>query len=175
MIQLGNRTTDGSGSANETQQISRASSPPDWLVRVINPLLKLVLRSPVHSLVSDSLLLLTVTGRKSGTEYTFPVGYDRHDDTVCVTSHGTNWWKNLRNGGQRVSVLLRGTERTGRAEVVEDEEIVATYLHEYFERNGVDAARRVGLDIRADSVPDENTLREAVDHIVLVRVDLSSP
>lgn len=60
-------------------------------VRVVNPLLKRLLRSPLHGLVSDDLPSVNVTGRQRGTEYTFPVGYERFDDTVSVTSHGTNW------------------------------------------------------------------------------------
>lgn len=44
-------------------------TPPGWLkpaFRVINPLMEALLRSPLHGLVSDSLLLVTFTGRKSG-------------------------------------------------------------------------------------------------------------
>lgn len=63
-------------------------------------------------------MLLAVTGRKSGTEYTFQVGYEREDGTLSVISHGTNWWKNLRDGGQEVDVVLEGERRSGHVVVV---------------------------------------------------------
>ncbi|GAB3669636.1 nitroreductase/quinone reductase family protein [Halopiger thermotolerans] len=169
------RRDDAAGTergAADSSRVRPASPPPDWLVRVVNPILERVLRSPIHGLVSDDLLLLTVTGRTTGTDYTFPVGYERSGDVVYVTSHGTNWWKNLRNGGQRVSLRLEGRERTGHAEVFERNDVVAEYLQEYFRRRGLGADRRVGLEVRGEAVPGVDTLQEAVDHVVLVRIDL---
>ena len=98
---------------NTAHRIKPADSPPDWVIHLVNPVLAFLLRSPLHSLVSDQLMLLTITGCGSGTEYTFPVLYDRDGTTISVTSHGTSWWKNLRHCGQDVTVCLRGDERTG--------------------------------------------------------------
>ncbi|PSP68394.1 hypothetical protein BRC85_02710 [Halobacteriales archaeon QS_1_69_70] len=134
--------------------------------------MKLMLRSPLHPLVSDDLLLLTVTGRKTGTRYTFPVGYEQRDDTLAVISHGTNWWMNLRDGGAEVTVLLRGERRSGHATVQAEDEAVAEYLHGYFRREGVGSDRRAGLKIDGEAVPDAAALREVVDHVVVVTIDL---
>lgn len=152
--------------------VTPAGTPPEALVRVLNPVLERLLRSPLHPLVSDDLLVLTVTGRRSGREYTFPVGYERRDDTVYVTSYGTTWWKNLRDGGGRVRLVLQGTERSGHAEVIEDDGAVADYLQEYLRRNGTGAARRVGLRIEGETVPEQTAIREAAGGIVVVRIDL---
>ena len=54
----------------------------------VNPLLKGLLRSPLHSVVSDRLALITITGRRSGREFTFPVGYRREGDRVTI---GVGW------------------------------------------------------------------------------------
>ena len=166
--------TDG-GRPADTQRDGRvepADPPPDALVRVVNPVLKLMLRSPLHPLVSDNLLLLTVTGRKTGTRYTFPVGYEQRDDTLAVISHGTNWWMNLRDGGAEVTVLLRGDRRSGHATVQAEDEAVAEYLHGYFRREGVGSDRRAGLKIEGEAVPDPAALRDVVDHVVVVTIDL---
>jgi len=167
---MGEQTTTEQGSG--AGRVSRGARPPEWLLSVVNPVLKRLLRSRLHGIVSDHLLLLTVTGRHSGTEYTFPVGYERDGNTVYVTSHGTNWWKNLRGGGQEVEVVLRGEHHRGHATVTEDNESVAAYLHDRFKQEGVDIDRRVGLDIDGKHVPSEATLREVVDHVVLVEIDL---
>jgi len=42
-------------------------------MRVMNKFPALLLRSPLHALVSKSTLLITFTGRKSGKKYTTPI------------------------------------------------------------------------------------------------------
>jgi hypothetical protein len=154
--------------------IEPAAPVPATATKVVNPLLRVLLRLPLlHRLVSGSLMLITVTGRRTGDTYTFPVGYERRGDAVYVTSHGTNWWKNLRDGGQEVTLHLRGERLTGHAVVHEDPPTVADYVHGYLSRHGIKRhARRVGLNFRRDDLPDARTLAFAVDHVVLVEVDL---
>lgn len=43
-----------------------------------------LLRSPFHGVVSNSLMLVTFTGCKTGNEYTTPVGYRQEGDTLTV-------------------------------------------------------------------------------------------
>lgn len=87
------------------------------LNRIANPFVTLILRSPLHGLLSRSLLLMTVTGRRSGRLLTFPVQYvGRGDDLLVVSKASRRWWRNLE-GGAPVTVLLRGTTREGFAEV----------------------------------------------------------
>lgn len=158
-------------------RIERASRPPEPVLRVVNPILARLLRSPLHRLASDSLLLLTVTGRRSDREYTFPVLYDfdEEDGTVSVTSFGTNWWKNLRDGGQEVTLHLRGERRRGHAEVEENDRAVAEYVHGFLEAHGADAAEQVGIELPDDEVPSIEAIEAAVGHVVLVTIDPEEP
>jgi len=86
--------------------------------RVGNPSIKALLRSPLHPLASRTLALITVTGRRSGREYTFPVGYRRSGDVVTI---GVGWparkvwWRNLLGAGAPVRMRIRGAEHTGHA------------------------------------------------------------
>ena len=50
----------------------------------VNQAMKLVLRSPVHGMVSNSIMLITFTGRKSGKAYTTPVSFTQLDDQVTI-------------------------------------------------------------------------------------------
>jgi len=87
------------------------------LNRIANPFVSLLLRSPLHGLFSRSVLLMTVTGRRSGRPIIFPVQYAaRGDDLLVVSRANRRWWRNLE-GGAPVTVLLRGKTRTGFAEV----------------------------------------------------------
>ena len=70
----------------------------DRFFTAINPLIRTILRSPVHWLLSWGLMLITVTGRRSGIRRTFPVGYQRADDQITVMiseARRKNWWRNL--------------------------------------------------------------------------------
>ncbi|WP_246045736.1 nitroreductase/quinone reductase family protein [Halorussus ruber] len=129
-----------------------------------------LLRSPLHGLVSDSLMLITFTGRKSGREYTTPVGYRREEDTLVVFTH-SDWWKNLR-GGHPVRVLLRGEERSGVAEPSADPADVADHVRQFVEREGVEKARRIGLQVEGDRLPDGEALAEALDGTVVIEIEL---
>ena len=91
------------------------------LQKLYNPLVLLLLRSPLHAAMSNSTMLLTFSGRKSGRTYTTPVNYVRDgDELLVVGSREHSWWKNLR-GAAVVSVRVRGREMRGEAEAFEGE------------------------------------------------------
>ena len=91
------------------------------LQKLYNPLVLLLLRSPLHAAMSNSTMLLTFTGHKSGRTYTTPVNYVREgDELLVVGARGHSWWKNLR-GDAVVSVRVRGREMRGEAEAFEGE------------------------------------------------------
>lgn len=89
-----------------------------------NRLVEVLLRSPAHPLVSRRLVLISVTGRRTGAEHTFPVAYQESDGALTIPVMWPErklWWRNLREGAG-VRLRLRGAERTGqaRARVEED-------------------------------------------------------
>jgi hypothetical protein len=91
--------------------------------RVVNPLVRGVLRSPAHGLLSGHLALLTVTGRRSGRAYTFPVGYHRDRDRVTIGvdwPERKRWWRNLAEAAP-VEIWLAGVRRAGTGRARGDE------------------------------------------------------
>ena len=109
---------------------------PEPLFKIINPIMALLLRSPLHRLCSDSLMLITFIGRKSGKPFTTPVRYIQSDGTVrCFTSSENQWWRNLR-GGVEVTLRIGGRDGIYQASAIEQnpEEIkkwLAYYLDQY--------------------------------------------
>jgi hypothetical protein len=90
------------------------------LNRAVRPLL----RSPLHGVLSDRLALLTVTGRRTGRVFTFPVNYQEHDGVLTFVPQSPErkrWWRNLTGAGAPVRVRLRGVERTGHGVAHGDE------------------------------------------------------
>lgn len=107
-------------------------------VRKLNPIVRAILRSPAHRLLSGALLLITVTGRRTGREYSFPVMYapDGDDLLIFVGMHEEkSWWRNLR-GGADVVVRVRGEDQPRRAELLAGDrdslrEPLAVYLRRF--------------------------------------------
>ncbi len=150
-----------------------------WLMRVlVNPGVALVLRSPAHGLLSGSLMLLTVRGRKTGREHTLPVQYAPDGDLVYVIPGAPRlkrWWRNLAEGAP-VRVHLRGSEVEGRAEVLTggaDPEAVIEGLKVYFERFPA-AARMRGVRRMPGGAFTPESLRAAASQAVVVRIRITS-
>jgi deazaflavin-dependent oxidoreductase (nitroreductase family) len=137
-----------------------------------NPFMKAILRSPVHPLLSKSTAVVSVTGRKSGKVFSFPVNYQREGEIVWIVSmRDRSWWKNLR-GGAKVTVRLAGEEYEGRGEVFETKSEVEDNLREYL-RVEPDFAKyfNVGVDSEGRLVPED--IAKAAQGRVMVRVILS--
>jgi hypothetical protein len=63
------------------------------------PVVRALLRSPAHRVMSRGVLLLTYTGRRSGRRYTLPVQYARADQSLILwpAHHDRKrWWRNLQ-------------------------------------------------------------------------------
>ncbi len=90
--------------------------------RLYNPIVVSLLRSPLHGVMSKSVMLLTYRGRRSAREFTTPVSYVRDGDNLLVVgSRDHSWWKNLR-GGAPVLARVRGRSLEGIAEAFEGED-----------------------------------------------------
>ena len=90
--------------------------------RVVNPLVRALLRSPAHRVMSRGVLLLTYIGRRSGRRYTLPVQYARADQSLILwpAHHDRKrWWRNLQPPAP-VQLRLAGHELHGTAQVLID-------------------------------------------------------
>ena len=88
--------------------------------KIANPIVKALLRSPLHKIASGSLTLLHFTGRNSGRRFVTPLSYVRKQDTVWLLSaHSTRWWMNLRGSDAVVALEIARTTYTGKARLWE--------------------------------------------------------
>jgi deazaflavin-dependent oxidoreductase (nitroreductase family) len=86
----------------------------------LNPMVSAILQSPLHWLLSPGLMLITVTGRKSGRRYTIPVGYHDAGDAIVVMvgeAPSKQWWRNYRTAGP-IEVQVRRRWLQGQALVL---------------------------------------------------------
>lgn len=131
-----------------------------------------LLRSPLHSMLSANVLLITYLGRRSGKTYATPVNYVRDGDILSVVSfrHRT-WWRNLQSGVP-VSLRLRGHERKAVATVFTDDEAVAASLLAHLQR-APQYAKYFRVTLDPDGKPDPEEARKAADSRIMVRIELT--
>ena len=134
----------------------------------VNRAMKFILRSPVHGMVSKSIMLITFTGCKSGKIYTTPVSYSQHDGQIYVFTHAT-WWKNLC-GGAPVTMCIQGREVQGIAvPQVEDKQAMAAALVNHL-RKAPNDAEYYGVTFDDSGNPRAEEVARAVRRVVMIRI-----
>lgn len=157
--------------SNMTQPAVEERLAPAAMIRVLNPILRTILSSPAHRLASNSLMVLHVTGRKSGRVYQVPVG--RHEIDGQLMTYGGGAWRNNLRGGADLRVTLDGRKRPGRGRLEEDPERVAQIFKVLLDRLGNKHANRLGLKVNVDRVPTLAEVRQATQDRAIVLIDLS--
>ena len=129
-----------------------------------NDFMAWVLRSPFHGMLSNGMMLITVTGRKTGKTYTTPVGYYEEDgDLWILTSRDRSWWRNLQ-GGASVKLLLKRKPVTVFAETVLDGKAVESHLVEYIQ-HVPQAAKSLGIRVENKTPNVEDIVRTSKDRL----------
>lgn len=88
----------------------------------LNPVIKPLLDSRFHRLLSRRLMLIRFTGRKSGKQFITPVAYKQFGDTVLIglaETHNRVWWRNYRDVWP-MEVKLRGQWQSGFAKYLNE-------------------------------------------------------
>ena len=163
---------------NTTQNThSPKSSSSFWFInKIANPFVHLILSSPLNGWMSNSLLLVSYQGRKSGKKFTVPVQYVQSGNYLYIIPGAAGqkiWWRNLR-GGAPVEVTLRGHQLQAFAEVLtceQDSGIIEEALKDFLERFPA-ATRLYSIQSQPDGTLNEEDLRQASTFVILVRVSL---
>jgi hypothetical protein len=136
----------------------------------VNSAMKFVLRSPVHGMVSKTVLLITFAGRKSGKTYTTPVSYSQSGDQVNIFTHA-NWWKNLHSEAP-ITLRIQGRELQGLPEpIARDKQAVAAGLAAHLRKVPSDA-RYYGVTFDDYGNPNTEEVEKAAQTVVMIRVQL---
>lgn len=123
--------------------VSKGPPLPKWAYGIVNPSMLGILYSPLHRVLSSSLMVLIFDGRKSGKRYCIPVGYMEEAGKLYLFSHAA-WAKNFI-GGAVVGVHLRGQLRRGTAHIIEDDAIILRFLRRMIAERGEGMAEQMGF------------------------------
>lgn len=136
-----------------------------------NDFMSWVLRSPFHGVLSDGMMLITITGCKTGKRYTFPVGYyPENGDLWVITSRDRTWWKNLQ-GGADVSLLLKRQPIKAFAEPELDGAFVEARMIDYLQHIP-QAAKPMGIRME-NGYPNKEDIAHTAKDRLFIRIKLS--
>ena len=139
------------------------------VVRFFNPLMRFVLASRAHRVMSGQLMLLSYVGRRTGLSYTTPVSYLREGSDLLVPGGG-GWWKNLTTGTARVR--LQGDWRVVTAELIREPAVLSDVLGRMLKANPAIAVF-TGIRPGSDGRPIPESLdRECRRGFVVVRLHI---
>jgi deazaflavin-dependent oxidoreductase (nitroreductase family) len=138
-----------------------------------NDFMSWVLRSPLHGMLSSSMMLITVKGRKTGKEYTLPVNYYRQNGNLWVlTNRDRTWWRNLQ-GGAEVSLLLKRQPVSAFAEPELENQPVKQTLSDYL-RHIPQAAKPMGIRVE-NGTPNAEDIERVAQERLFVRIEPRLP
>jgi hypothetical protein len=144
------------------------SHPPELLTRAFNPLLTLLLRTPLLGAARNRLMTVSFTGRKTGRHFSVPLSAHLVDGTLYALSGANAKWKyNFRDGAE-ARVLFDGKTTTMHGELIEDTALIAGLYARVTQSYGAKrAARSMGLAFRNDELPTRDDFVEAVEKLHL--------
>jgi hypothetical protein len=142
------------------------SHPPDALLRVFNPILTLLLRTPFAGAARNQFMVVDFSGRKSGRHYSIPLSAHLIDGILYAMT-GAMWKNNFRDGAA-AQVLHDGKTTTMRGELITDKALITDLYSRCAESYGVKRAERaMGLGFRDHQMPTHDQFAEAVDRLHL--------
>lgn len=150
------------------------SPPPAALLRVTNPVMKFLLRSPLAGLMRGQFMVLAFTGRKTGRRYAVPVVAHRIGGELYVLTSAR--WRYNFTGGRDADVTLDGQVRPMRGQLLDAPGQVAPLYASAIDHFGVKRSRTMlSLRINAPATPSPQVLAEAARRLHLAAIRLAPP
>jgi hypothetical protein len=142
------------------------SHPPKALLRVVNPIMKLLLHTPFAGAARHQLMVVDFTGRKSGRPYSIVLSAHLIDGALYAMTPAT-WKANFRDGAP-AQVLHDGKTTAMRGELITDTAHGADLYARCVESYGVKRAERaMGIGFRNHQMPTRDQFAEAVKELDL--------
>ncbi len=141
----------------------------------LNPVMRSLLRSPLHGITSRNIGIVHFSGRKSGRKLSTPLSYTREGNVVRLLSNqSTRWWLNFRGEGVKVEMEIARRRHPGTAVLLEgDSEALREGVRRFIRALPRDA-KVYGLKLDANGEVVEASLARIADQLILVEIQLDS-
>ena len=141
-----------------SEKARQRQAGPRIVFKLLNPLMKLILNSPLHQGLSKRVMIFSFTGKKSGKRYSTPVAYVWEGDHVIVVTYSR--WRNNFKESAPVQMRIQGRSVSGTAILVNDPARIKQILHTLMLTSGKEMMQRMGLWIdELDSLSPEAVLQ----------------
>jgi hypothetical protein len=142
---------------------------------LLNPIMRTLLRSPLHWITSKNIAILHFSGRKSGRRLSTPLSYTQEGSKVrLLSSCDTHWWRNLRGGETPVDIEIARQRLPGTALLFEgDSEPLREGVRRFITALPRDA-KVYSLQLDEERKLLESSLASIAPRLVLVEISLDS-
>jgi hypothetical protein len=144
--------------------------PPEGLMRALNALLRRLLRTPLAGPLRKHFMVVNVTGKKSGRQYSIPLTAHTIDGALYALTNAA-WKHNFRDGAD-AQVVHNGTTTAMRGELITDPAAVADLSHRCAQSYGTKRAQTLmGFKFRDGTIPTVEEFADAVrrEHLAAVK------
>ncbi len=142
---------------------------PRILFKILNPLMKLILNTPLYGGLGKRVMILSFTGRKSGKRYSTPVAYVWEGERVIVVTYSP--WRNNFKEPAPVQMRIQGKSVSGTAVLVNDPVRIKQILHTLMLTNGKEMMQRMGLWIEDLDLLSPEAVQQAVHGSYFIEVN----
>lgn len=141
----------------------------------LNPVMRGLLRSPLHGIASHNIGVVHFSGRKSGRKLSTPLSYTREGNIVRLLSNqSTRWWLNFRGEEVRVEMEIARQRYPGTAILLEgDSEELREGVRRFIRALPRDA-KVYGLELDANRAVVEASLATIAEQLILVEIRLDT-
>jgi len=141
----------------------------------LNPVMRGLLRSPLHGITSHNIGIVHFSGRKSGRKLSTPLSYTREGNIVRLLSNrSTRWWLNFRGDGVKVEMEIARQRYPGTAILLEGDSEELREGVRCFIRALPRDAKVYGLKLNANGEVVETSLVAIADQLILVEIQLDA-
>ena len=155
------------------QSIPKKGPAVKFFFRMINPFVAWLLQSRLHGLISFQLMVLEITGRRSGRIFRIPVSYAKQsDDLICLTLGENLWWRNLLDCSS-ATLIYKGQRQLAPVQVVaNDAANIEAQMRMLIAHNPIDAFF-AGIRLNFKLEPNAADLTVAATRHVVLRFGLA--
>jgi len=141
----------------------------------LNPVMRGLLRSPLHGITSRNIGIVHFSGRKSGRKLSTPLSYTRDGNIVRLLSNqSTRWWPNFRGDGVKVEMEIVRQRYPGTAILLEgDSEALREGVRRFIHALPRDA-KVYGLELDENKEVVEKSLAKIAGQLILVEIRLDT-
>lgn len=141
-------------------------------MRIANPILDKLLRTPLAGPLRSRMMVIDVVGRKTGRQYSIPVTAHKIDGELYALTPAA--WKHNFRGGAICDVVVDGRTTRMRGELLTDTAQVAELCHRFAKSWGPRLApSMMGLKFRDDGIPSVADFADVVQRERLAAVQFT--